>query len=297
MHSQTIKPEPTRKRLPVPKPKYPLINALLRPFGAEAVPLATRQDEIDRKQQLEHLGYLEKAPYALPPGLAGFDIQPFVQLLETYGDDLARLHAPDSNDTGFDPKNGYFGSPDADALYLLIRDNKPRRVIEVGCGNSTKVTRQAVIDGQLDTTITAIDPMPRADIAHLVDRFEQTHLENLPDSLFDQLETGDVVFIDSSHQVRLANDVAHLFCRIIPRLAPGVIIHVHDVFLPYEYPKRFYYDCPSWGEQYVLHALLQSGGYEILWPGYYLQRAHPAAERRLPFLKNGRAQSFWIRKL
>ncbi|WP_235754342.1 hypothetical protein [Ruegeria pomeroyi] len=60
---------------------------------------------------------------------------------------------------------------------------------------------------------------------------------------------------------------------------------------------RFFYDCPSWAEQYVLHALIQSGGYDILWPGYYLQRARPDAVEALPFLGQGRAQSFWIRKL
>ena len=94
----------------------------------------------------------------------------------------------------------------------------------------------------------------------------------------------------------MSNDVAHLFCRIIPALKPGVVIHVHDVFLPYEYPKRFFYDCPSWGEQYMLHALISSGGYDILWPGYWLQRGCPDTHAQLPFLAEGRAQSFWIRK-
>ena len=281
----------------MPKPKYPLLNTLLRPFSVQAVSTAEQRDERARKQSLEASGHLDRQPYAMPPGLSNFDLQPFVQMLDLYGDGVKRLTTEGKNDTGYKPNNGYFDSPDAEALYLLIRDYKPQRIIEVGCGNSTKVSRQAVIDGQLETTITAIDPMPRTDIAHLVDRFEQTYLENVPDQMFDALETGDMLFIDSSHQVRLANDVAHLFCRIIPRLAAGVIIHVHDIFLPYEYPKRFYYDCPSWGEQYVLHALLQSGGYEILWPGYYLQRAVADAERQLPFLAVGRAQSFWIRKL
>ncbi|MEM7321080.1 MAG: class I SAM-dependent methyltransferase, partial [Pseudomonadota bacterium] len=96
--------------------------------------------------------------------------------------------------------------------------------------------------------------------------------------------------------VRMSNDVAHLFCRIIPALKPGVVIHVHDVFLPYEYPKRFFYDCPGWGEQYMLHALMQTDAYELLWPGYFLQMARPDAVDALPFLAAGRAQSFWIRK-
>ncbi|WP_235754343.1 class I SAM-dependent methyltransferase [Ruegeria pomeroyi] len=128
-------------------------------------------------------------------------------------------------------------TPDAEALYLMIRRYQPRRVIEVGCGNSTRITRQAALDGGLETEITAIDPWPRADIAGVVDRFEQARLEEVDPAVFAALEADDVLFIDSSHQVRMSNDVAHLFCRIIPALAPGVVIHVHDVFLPYEYPK------------------------------------------------------------
>ena len=207
------------------------------------------------------------------------------------------LKDPARNQTGYRPGNGYYDSPDADALYLMVRRHKPKHVIEVGCGNSTRVTRQAIIDGELTTTITAIDPYPRADIAHVVDRFEQKRLEDVDPALFSELEAGDILFIDSSHVVRMSNDVAHLFCRIIPALKPGVVIHVHDVFLPYEYPKRFFYDCPGWGEQYMLHALLQSGAYEMLWPGYFLQQARPDAVEALPFLKDGRAQSIWVRKI
>ena len=87
----------------------------------------------------------------------------------------------------------------------MIRRFQPRQVIEVGCGNSTRVTRQAIIDGGLETKITAIDPYPRADIAHVVDAFEQKRLEEVDPALFDQpWKPGDVLFIDSSHVVRMS---------------------------------------------------------------------------------------------
>ncbi|WP_299945808.1 class I SAM-dependent methyltransferase [uncultured Ruegeria sp.] len=274
--------------------KFPQINAALDELGVKLIDKVTEQDERERLEAFERAGGLTRPAYALSPGMEDFEISQLVEAYKRHSGELAALKDPARNQTGYRINNGYYDSPDADALYLMIRRFQPKRVIEVGCGNSTRVTRQAVIDGGLDTTITAIDPYPRADIAHVVDQFEQKRLEEVDPALFDQLEAGDVLFIDSSHVVRMSNDVAHLFCRIIPTLKPGVVIHVHDVFLPYEYPKRFFYDCPGWGEQYMLHALLQSGFYSMLWPGYYLQQSRPDAVAALPFLKDGRAQSIWV---
>lgn len=276
--------------------KFPKINAFLDRFGTRLIDKAPERDERARLEAFERAGGLTRPAYALSPGMEGFDIAELVAEYTVHAEALAALKDPERNQTGYRIGNGYYDSPDADALYLMIRRFKPKRVVEVGCGNSTRVTRQAVLDGGLETRITAIDPYPRADIAHVVDQFEQKRLEEVDASVFDQLETGDVLFIDSSHVVRMSNDVAHLFCRIIPNLKPGVVIHVHDVFLPYEYPKRFFYDCPGWGEQYMLHVLLQSGSFSMLWPGFYLQQARPDAVEALPFLTEGRAQSIWVQK-
>ena len=274
--------------------KFPRLNAVLDRFGVKLIDKVTERDERARLEAFERAGGLTRPAYALLPGMDEFDISQLVTEYQEHSAALTALKDPAQNKTGYRINNGYYDSPDADALYLMIRRFKPKRVIEVGCGNSTRVTRQAIIDGDLKTEVIAVDPYPRADIAHVVDRFEQKRLEDVDPALFERLEAGDVLFIDSSHVVRMSNDVAHLFCRIIPALKPGVVIHVHDVFLPYEYPKRFFYDCPGWGEQYMLHALLQSGGYSMLWPGYYLQQDRPDAAEALPFLKDGRAQSIWV---
>ncbi|WP_170791073.1 class I SAM-dependent methyltransferase [Ruegeria lacuscaerulensis] len=274
--------------------KFRKINDALEELGVKLIDKAPENDERVRLEAFERAGGLTRPAYALSPGMKEFDIAPLAAEYGEHADALAAMKDPARCQTGYRIGNGYYDSPDADALYLMIRRFKPRRVIEVGCGNSTRVTRQAIIDGGLKTQITAIDPYPRADIAHVVDHFEQKRLEEVDPALFDQLEAGDILFIDSSHVVRISNDVAHLFCRIIPALKPGVVIHVHDVFLPYEYPKRFFYDCPGWGEQYMLHALLQSGAYSMLWPGYYLQQDRPDAVETLPFLGDGRAQSIWV---
>ncbi|CUH48314.1 class I SAM-dependent methyltransferase [Ruegeria atlantica] len=274
--------------------KFPRLNAALDRFGVKLIEKVTERDERARLEAFERVGGLTRPAYTLSPGMDGFDITQLVSEYQEHSTSLEALKDPARNKTGYRINNGYYDSPDADALYLMIRRFKPKRVIEVGCGNSTRVTRQAIIDSGLQTNVTAIDPYPRADIAHVVDQFEQKRLEEVDPALFEHLESGDVLFIDSSHVVRMSNDVAHLFCRIIPALKPGVVIHVHDVFLPYEYPKRFFYDCPGWGEQYMLHALLQSSAYSMLWPGYYLQQDRPDAVESLPFLKAGRAQSIWV---
>lgn len=255
-----------------------------------------KEAEQARLRAFEARGGLDGAAYALSPRMAEYRPDNIIATFKRFEADLQNLNTPGASQTGFDFTNGYFGSPDSDVLYLMIRDLRPGKIVEVGCGHSTRVARQAVIDGALQTELIAIDPFPRKDIEGLPDQFFQTTLEEADPQLFGSLEAGDILFIDSSHQVRMSNDVAHLFCRIIPQLPAGVVIHVHDIFLPYEYPKRFFYDCPGWGEQYVLHALLQGGDYEILWPGYFLQRDTPDIEKTLPFLDNGRAQSFWMRK-
>lgn len=249
-----------------------------------------------RLRAFEARGGLDGPAYALSPGMEEFSTAPLKAAMERFADGLDKLNTPEANEVDFRNDNGYFDRADADVLYMMVRENAPKQVLEIGCGQSTRVTRQAIIDGGLNTQLNAIDPFPRKKITHLVDHFTPDVLEAADPAVFDTLGAGDILFIDSSHQVRMANDVAHLFCKIIPALKPGVLIHVHDIFLPYEYPKRFFYDCPGWGEQYVLHALLQGGGYEVLWPGYYLQKMRPEAADDLPFLNASRAQSFWMRK-
>jgi hypothetical protein len=274
-----------------------LINAVLRPANLKIETLTAERQELARLTDHVHTFGFEQQLYALSPGFAEFDVTSMADAYARHRETIERLKDPARNDTGYKPGNSYYDpGGDLEALYLIVRRFAPRTVVEVGCGNSTKITRQAIIDGRLDTRIVAIDPHPRADIAHLVDEFAQNRVEAQDSSLFSCLEVNDILFIDSTHELRAGNDVAHLFCRIIPLLKPGVIVHVHDIFLPYEYPPGIFFDYASWGEQYLLHALLAAGGYEILWPGHYLQRARPETHALLPFLAHGSAQSFWMRK-
>ena len=216
-----------------------------------------------------------------------------------YQDRLARLANPSSNEVGYSFNNEYFSSPDADVLYTVVREFRPHRIVEVGSGHSTKICRQATIDGSLKTRITSIDPFPRQEVGGLADDIHPVEVERLPDlQAFKSLGENDVLFIDSSHLIKTGNDVVFLYLNVIPELAPGVLIHIHDVFLPYDYPEDWVVEMRwEWNEQYLVQALLTfSRQFEVIWPGYYLQRTRPDFRHYFPHMASRRAGSLWLRK-
>lgn len=161
----------------------------------------------------------------------------------------------------FYTQNSQFSWLDARAMFVLLRAWVPRRVIEVGSGFSSLLmadVNRRFLDGKMH--VTCIEPYPREflkagvpGISELV----QSKVQDLPLSFFENLEAGDILFIDSSHVVKTGSDVNFLFLDVLPRLKPGVRIHVHDVFLPLEYPRDWVIDMNrSWNEQYLLRALL-----------------------------------------
>lgn len=166
--------------------------------------------------------------------------------------------------------NGWLPALDAAALYGMLRLHNPRRYFEVGSGNSTKFARRAVSDGALRTTLLSADPQPRAEIDALCDRCLRQPLEELDLALFDELEEGDILFVDCSHRILMNSDDTVFFLELLPRLKPGVLVQVHDIFLPADYPAdwadRFY------SEQYVLAAYLLAEWWklETVLPNYFI---------------------------
>ncbi len=159
--------------------------------------------------------------------------------------------------------NGLFGPGDAELLYAMIRRYRPRTVLELGAGFSTLVSAAAAVANRADghaTRLVSCDPYASRDAAAGVDGLAELRpiaAEELELSEFGLLADGDILFIDSSHTVRLGGDVIHLLCEVVPRLAPGVLVHVHDVYLPYHYPREWYEQFGwYWAEQYLLQALL-----------------------------------------
>ena len=209
----------------------------------------------------------------------------------------------DSREEGtYSFSNDYFTSPDAEVAYALIRLLHPKRIIEVGSGNSTHLFREAITDGELSTKLVSVDPSPRREIESVADEVIRRRLEDVPPSeLQDVLQPDDILFIDSSHEIRSGNDVLTLFLDVLPRLHSGVVIHVHDIFLPFEYPREWIIRNTlnvNWSEQYLVQAMLQgSDQFEVLWPGHFLQRTLPDFACHFGSNPVGIAKSLWLRKL
>jgi hypothetical protein len=158
-------------------------------------------------------------------------------------------------------RNGWLEGLDAAALYAFIAHTKPVRYVEIGSGHSTRFARRAVGDHGLQTTITSIDPHPRAEIDAICDRVVRSGLEAADLSLFDDLVAGDIVFFDGSHRVFTNSDVTVFFLDVLPRLAAGVLVQVHDIYLPDDYPPHLH--DRYYSEQYLLAAYLLGAGGDI----------------------------------
>lgn len=177
--------------------------------------------------------------------------------------------------------SGSFGAASAYLLHAFVRHYKPGRVIEVGAGHSTLIFRGA-IDMNGSGTLTTIDPYPGEQVHGLpVDELIAEKVESVPVERFEELGAGDMLFIDSSHVIRTGGDVQFLYLDVLPRLKPGVLVHIHDIQLPYEYP-RSYPPRYFWTEQYLLQAFLaHNPRFEVLLGGYMLQTDHPDVFREV----------------
>jgi predicted O-methyltransferase YrrM len=144
---------------------------------------------------------------------------------------------------------------DSASIYSFLRSRQPRTYLEVGSGVSTRFARRAIEDGKLETKIVSIDPSPRADIDALCDEVIRQPLELVDPAQLPALGSNDVVFLDGSHRVFTGSDATVFFCEVLPTLAPGVLVGVHDIFLPDDYPDEPFGE-RHYSEQYLLAALL-----------------------------------------
>lgn len=212
------------------------------------------------------------------------------------------------NDSKFHFGNISFESVDAEILYCMIRHFRPSNIIEIGSGYSSLLALEAIELNKQDNypcNFTAIEPYPPQFLkTNLSDSFElvEEPLQKIPLEFFEKLKSGDILFIDSSHVCKIGSDVQYEFLSILPCLAEGVIVHIHDIFLPNEYPKQWVKDWHRfWNEQYILQAFLSfNSDFKILWAGSYMHLQH-SKELSDSFdsydsSKNWPA-SFWIKRV
>jgi hypothetical protein len=198
----------------------------------------------------------------------------------------------------FETNNGFFGRTDAGVLYAMIRQHRPARLIEVGSGYSTIVVRAALARNALDglpADHICVEPFENDWLESLGVEVDRRRVEHVPMSRFRDLGPGDMLIIDSSHVIRPQGDVLYLLLEVLPSLAPGVLVHVHDVFTPADYPREWIDDERRlWNEQYLLEALLQcSSRYRVHLAVHWLGKRVPQElERVVGGTPNG--GSFWL---
>lgn len=190
----------------------------------------------------------------------------------------------------------WFPSLDAVAAYVLLRERRPARIVEVGSGHSTRVMMRAIADGGFACAVTAIDPAPRADLSGLDLSLIRTTVHQAGLAPFAALSAGDLLFIDSSHLMMPGSDVDLLLNQILPSLPAGVLVHIHDIFLPDDYPTHWTWR--GYNEQQAVACLLQ-GNWRIVWASAYVtSRMAPALARsvlaELPRSTGGFQSSLWL---
>jgi predicted O-methyltransferase YrrM len=265
--------------------------------------------------------------YAAPPG-CNFRMGNQVKLAKYFASHyIPELRWSSQPADSYHYHNGFFESCDAEVTYCIVRDGKPRRIIEIGSGYSTRILAQGLRanldqDGMPGELIT-VDPHPERLPENGLGEFVTVvpaRVQDIDLALFEILRADDILFIDSSHVVSVGSDVVREYLQILPRLHPGVLIHVHDIFLPSDYPRDAVLEnLWFWSEQYLLQAFLAfNPEFEVLWSASAMQLSHaglmercfpnwttnyaemPESKRRfVPSLDGSRVwpSSFWMRRV
>lgn len=195
----------------------------------------------------------------------------------------------------------WFPRLDGAMAYAMVRTLRPKRIVEIGAGHSTRFMARAVRDGALDTEIVTIDPAPRAAIEALtaVRRIARTLQSAVPEIL-GLMDTTDILFVDSSHVLMPGTDVDHVLADLLPRLPRGAHLHIHDIFLPDGYPESWTWR--AYNEQSAVAALLLTGGWQLEFASHYAATRLADAVAAtpvggLPLPEGALESSLWLRKL
>ena len=201
-------------------------------------------------------------------------------------------------------KNGFYSYTDAISLYSMIRKHKPKRIIEAGSGYTSALmldVNNLFFDDAIK--LTFIEPYPERlnSLISEKDKANVTIIKSLLQfvnlSTFEELEKDDILFIDSTHVSKTGSDVNFILFEILPRLKPGVLIHFHDIFYPFEYPRKWVFQGRNWNEDYILRAfLMYNTDFEILLFSHYLHLHHKNAFQQMPLMYKNFGGNLWMVK-
>jgi Methyltransferase domain len=246
-----------------------------------------------------------------PRVIRGLDLNDSAQLdiLKNFNfrEELLEIPYIASSPLSFGYKNNAFGVGDAEYLYNMIRQFKPKQLLEIGCGQSTLMAQLAIEANRRDDTSykcrhICVEPFEQSWLEQLGVTVYRTKIENLDSAIVSDLHKNDILFIDSSHVIRPQGDVLYEYLNIVGQLNTGVLAHVHDVFTPHDYPEEWVInDRRLWNEQYLLEAFLCFnksfriiGALNYLWHNYRHLMTHAC-----PVLsqKGGEPGSFWFTRV
>lgn len=241
-------------------------------------------------------------------GISGIDLRTDEQiellgiLTKYYGELPFKSEKQNTNRYYFE--NAFYSYTDGIVLYSMIRHFNPKRIIEIGSGFSSALmldTNDLFFDSKID--LTFIEPYPErlylqmteADKLHSI--IIQTDVQLVPLSDFEKLQRGDILFVDSSHVVKTDSDVNYIIFEILPVLQSGVLIHFHDIFYPFEYPKEWVLRGHNWNEDYFLKAfLMYNQNFKIRLFSSYLHIHHKEAFSEMPLCYKNGGGNLWIEK-
>lgn len=241
-------------------------------------------------------------------GILGVDLNVKTQLevlksFEEFYDELP-FKAEKQDHLRFAYQNGFYSYSDAISLYSMIRKHKPNRIIEAGSGHSSALmldVNNLFFNDKIK--LTFIEPYPER-LNTLISEKDKASVSVIKDfvqfvdlSHFEALEKGDILFIDSTHVSKTGSDVNFILFDILPHLKPGVLIHFHDIFYPFEYPKKWVFQGRNWNEDYILRAFLSyNSNFEILFFSHYLHKHHKEAFKNLPLMYKNFGGNLWMVK-
>jgi hypothetical protein len=203
---------------------------------------------------------------------------------------------------GFYLDNGTYEGGDAEVLQAMIEHTQPSRIIELGSGASSALIAATVAG--LDVDYRIFDPYPNASWEQIVAKsavtIQRTSATRVPLTEFTELGSGDILFVDTTHTVRIGGDVTRIVLEVLPTLASGVIVHFHDIFLPYQYPRQWVEQARRyWAEQYLLQAFLAfNAEFEVVLPLHAISREHPKTLKEIipSFGPGVHPGAFWIKR-